>query len=60
MRLSFNRDDVEYCNIIREYMVPTKEQIKIPLLIYIHMKEKLAGVYARVGTAATEYLGRFL
>ena len=55
MRLSFNRYDVENCNIVRQNPVPSKEQIKVPFLFNINVKEILAGMDAGISSSAAVY-----
>ena len=54
MRLAFHGKDTVNGYVIRQDVVPAKSEVEIPFLLYVHMKEELAGVNTGIGTAASE------
>jgi len=55
MWLTFNRDNIKECDIIRKNPVKAKEKIKVPWLFNIHVEKILACMDPGIGASATEY-----
>ena len=59
MGLALHRKDIKNRNIIRQYFIQSEQQVKVPCLLNIRMKEELTGVHPGVGAAATNYCNLF-
>lgn len=55
MRKALNRYDVKYSNIGWEDSVPSKEQIKIPILFDIDVKKELTCMNACISSSTAIY-----
>lgn len=56
MGQAFNRDDIEYRDIIGQYFIQPEQQVEIPFLFHINMKKKLRCMNVRVRSSAPDYI----